>query len=127
MTDRDESAAVRVVEAWHVALNAGDVDRLVGLSDPEIEVGGPRGGGTGRQLLRDWVERAKIRLEPLRIVPREGAIVVEQRATWEEADPDETSTVASTFVVHDGRVTSVLRYDDLEDALRAAGSAGVGE
>jgi hypothetical protein len=36
---------VRVVEAWHAALNEGDVDRLVGLSHPDVEVGGPRGVG----------------------------------------------------------------------------------
>ena len=40
---------LRVVEAWHEALNDGEVDRLVGLSHPEVEVGGPRGIGRGRR------------------------------------------------------------------------------
>ena len=46
---------VQTVLAWHEALNAGDADRLVKLSHPGIEVGGPRGGGRGGALLREWV------------------------------------------------------------------------
>jgi hypothetical protein len=37
---RDRFAVVR---AWHEAVNQGDVDALVALSDDDIEVGGPRG------------------------------------------------------------------------------------
>jgi hypothetical protein len=54
--------AVRVVEAWHEALNEGEVDRLVGLSHPDVEVGGPRGTRRGARLLREWVDRANVRL-----------------------------------------------------------------
>jgi limonene-1,2-epoxide hydrolase len=125
-----EAVAVRVVTDWHAALNGGDVARLVGLSDPAVAVGGPRGTGSGTQLLRDWVERTKIRLEPLRIVPRGGAVVVEQAATREDADPDPPAVVASVFLVRNGRVTSVVRYDDLETALWAVAegdAAGEGQ
>ena len=52
--------------AWHAALNAGDTDRLVSLSTADVEVGGPRGTGRGADLLRDWVARAHIHLEPER-------------------------------------------------------------
>ncbi len=127
-TDEEAAASVRVVAAWHAALNGGDVARLVGLSDPEIEVGGPHGTGSGTQLLREWVARAKVRLEPLRVVPRGGVVVVEQTATWDDADPDPPAVVASVFVVRDGRVASVVRYDDLETALWAVAEGdGAGE
>ena len=42
------------VRAWHQALNAGDVDRLVALSSEDVEVGGPRGATRGAQALREW-------------------------------------------------------------------------
>jgi len=122
-TDGTAAAAVGVVTVWHAALNGGDVERLVGLSDPAIVVGGPRGTGSGTQLLREWVERAKVRLEPLRIVPRGESVVVEQAATWEDADPDPPAVVASVFTVRNGRVASVVRYDDLETALWAVAEA----
>ena len=47
-----------VVMAWQQAANASDIDRLLALSGPEIEIVGPRGSGRGHQLLRDWLARA---------------------------------------------------------------------
>jgi hypothetical protein len=74
------ASELRVVEAWHEALNGGEVDRLVDLSHPEVEVGGPRGTGRGAQLLREWVDRANIRLEPRRVFHHADTVVVEQWA-----------------------------------------------
>lgn len=118
------SAEIRTVEAWHEALNNGEVDRLAELSHPEVEVGGPRGTGRGVQLLREWVERANIRLEPRRVFHHEDTVVVEQRARWYSADTGWVTgdqTVGSIFVVRDGRVTRVVRYPNLADALDATG------
>jgi ketosteroid isomerase-like protein len=108
--------AIDVVRAWHTALNAGDIDRLIELSTDDIEVGGPRGVGRGSDLLREWFERAHIRLEMGQIVERGEAIIVEQVATWQTA-PDEPQTVASLFKLRDGRVASVVRFPSLADAL----------
>ena len=76
-----------------------------------------------RRVLRDWVARARIRLEPLRWQACDGVVVVEQTAQWQQPDGPltETQHVASVFRVRDGKLSSVLRYDDLASALRAAG------
>lgn len=50
------------VVAWHDALNAGDVERLVALSHEDVEMGGPRGPARGQIVLREWVARSGIRL-----------------------------------------------------------------
>ena len=71
---------LRAVEAWHEALNSGDADRIVALSQPNVEVGGPRGAGHGAGLLREWVGRANIRLEPRRVFHKADTVVVEQKA-----------------------------------------------
>lgn len=113
-----------VVAAWHGALNSGDAGRLVDLSHPDVELGGPRGPARGARVLREWVARANIQLEPRRVFRRAGVVVVEEDAAWRSADSGEVTggrTVASVFVVRDGRVTSVVRHDDLVEALRAAG------
>jgi len=58
---------VAIVQAWQEAANAQDADRLVEVSDPHIEVVGPRGSGFGHQLLRDWIARAGLTLQhPIR-------------------------------------------------------------
>jgi len=114
------SSEIQTVIAWHDALNSGDVERLIALSHPEVEVGGPRGSAQGAQILREWVDRANIRLVPGRTFYEAGTVVVEQGAEWQPADPGNVQSVASVFVVSDGLVTSAVRYSDLTSALRAA-------
>jgi ketosteroid isomerase-like protein len=114
---------VHIVGAWHEALNSGDTERLVGLSHPDVEVGGPRGSGHGAQLLREWVGRANISLEPRRIFHRADTVVAEQWAEWHSADTGRVTgsqAVSSVFVVRNGRVVRVMRYPDLAGALGAA-------
>ena len=111
--------AVTVVLEWHQALNAGDLERLVALSADDVEVGGPRGSGRGRQLLREWFGRAGIRMVPRRAFAVGEAVVVEQAAAW--GDGGEEQVVATAFEVSAGLVQRVVRYDQLDAALLAAG------
>ena len=118
------------VLAWHEARNAGDAERVASLAHPEVEVGGPRGSALGRQVLKDWVARANVRLEPLRSFRRGETVVVEEAATWRDAQTGETTgaaTVATVFELDGGLVTGIFRYDSLEDALRHAGLDGSDE
>jgi ketosteroid isomerase-like protein len=116
----DISPEIQTVIAWHDALNNGDVERLVALSHPDVEVGGPRGTAHGAQILREWVDRTNIRLEPGRTFREANTVVAEQGAEWQSAEPGGVQRVASVFVVSDGLVTSVVRYPELASALRAA-------
>jgi len=121
---------VRVVLAWHEALNAGDAERLAALSHPEVELGGPRGSARGRRVLEDWVGRANVRLEPLRSFQNGRTVVVEEAATWRDARTGETTgeaTVATIFALDGGLVAGIVRHDGLEDALRSAGLDGSDE
>jgi ketosteroid isomerase-like protein len=113
------SAEIQTVAAWHEALNSGDVERLLKLSHPDIEVGGPRGTAHGTQILREWVDRANIQLEPRRNFQKADTVIVEQEAEWQSAEPGGRQTVASVFVVRDGLVMSVVRYSGLPEALGA--------
>jgi len=118
------------VLAWHEALSAGDAERVASLSHPEVEIGGPRGSARGRQVLKGWVGRANVRLEPLRSFKRGRTVVVEEAATWRDAQTGETlgaATVATVFRLDGGLVTGIFRHDGLEDALRSAGLDGSDE
>src|SRR3954454_3814791 len=102
-------ASVDAVMAWHAALNAGDVERMLALSTPDVEVGGPRGSGRGADLLREWFGRANVVLEPGALFARwDGdVVVVEQAGRWRAEDGalGEPQVVASVFrVAPDGRV-----------------------
>jgi hypothetical protein len=60
----DTDTEVGIVEAWHEALNSSDIERLVMLSHPDVEVGGPHGTGRGTKLLQEWADHANVRLIP---------------------------------------------------------------
>jgi ketosteroid isomerase-like protein len=114
---------VGIVRAWHEALNEADVARLLSLCTADVEVAGPRGSGRGAELLCEWLARTAIQLEPVQTYGRDGTIVVAEVARWQPTDGPlgEGQSVATVFRVRDGRVASVIRYDDLPSAFAAAG------
>lgn len=121
---------VDAVEAWHAAVNAKDVEAAVKRSSPDVAVAGPRGVGHGHDLMRAWLQRSGIRLEPqhpLREV--DGRILVHEKAQWTTtADAPvqvPTDVPVDTWVVFEaagGLVTSVARFETEEDALRSVAS-----
>ncbi len=112
-----------VVRAWHEAVNRGNADALVALCHNDIEVGGPRGSARGSTVLRDWLGRAGIQLEPRRWFASPGELVVEQVASWRGPDGAVTNPeiVAASFRVEDGQVSRTIRYGSLPEALVASG------
>jgi hypothetical protein len=116
-------SAIEVVQAWQAAANDQNIDRLLELSAPDIAIVGPRGRGTGHQLLRDWIARAGLTLSTLRIFQRDDTVVLAQRGTWQSSAinglPSEAD-LASRFRVRDQRVVEFERYEDLASALAAA-------
>ena len=108
-----------VVRAWHEAVNRGDADALVALCHDDIEIGGPRGSARGSAVLRDWLDRADIQLEPRRWFASPGELVVEQVASWRGPDGAVTNPeiVASSFRVENGRVRRTIRHGSLPEAL----------
>jgi ketosteroid isomerase-like protein len=117
------ASEIETVLEWHAALNSVDTDRLLALSTEDVEVGGPRGAGHGAEVLRDWVARAQIQLEPLRWQAQDGVVVAEQSARWQGPDGKltEPQTAASVFRVQAGKVASVLRFGTMTEALEFAG------
>lgn len=126
---------LEVVESWHSAVTASDVEQLCALASKDVELVGPRGSGRGHETLRQWLRRGGLSAEPLRWFcgPR-GNIVVEQRGRWFAPEavtvedsgrwfiPDTTGerVVASAFYVLSGRVVRYQRFSSLREALAAA-------
>ena len=113
-----------IVQAWQEAVNDQDVDRLLELSDDNIEIVGPRGSGYGHQLLRDWLARAGLQLQTVRVFAGGNVVVVAQQGVWRAVATGERTgerPVASRFRVADRRVVQFARYDSLDTALADAG------
>ena len=122
--NRRQDGDIATLQAWHDALNRGDLGLLLTLMHDDVEFGGPRGSGRGAGMVRDWAERSGIRLIPDRWFRRGDVVVVAHRAQWPDPDtgaltpPDD---IASNFEVRDGLVQRVVRYGSLQEALAAAG------
>lgn len=108
------------VNAWHEAVNSGDLDRCAEAVGDPVVVLGPKGAGPIRPAdFADWVARSGIRLRPRSWHPiSERLIVVEQDATWPQT-PTPTR-VATVFRASAGVVTAALRLPDLRSALELA-------
>jgi hypothetical protein len=118
------TSSVTLVQAWQDAANSQNIDRLIALSDPNIEIVGPRGSGYGHQLLREWLGRAGLHLETLRVFARDNAVVVEQHGVWRSVETGAVAgerDIASRFRVDGERIVQFARYDSLSAALAEAG------
>ncbi len=118
----DNAQTLAVVEAWIDAANRQDAERLTELSDPNIEIIGPRGSGYGHQLLRDWLARAGLTLTTVRAFASGNLVALAQHGVWrslESGEITEERDLASHYRVAVGRVLRFARYDTLAEALAA--------
>ncbi|GAB4062527.1 hypothetical protein GCM10028777_02550 [Angustibacter speluncae] len=121
-----------VLQAWHDAVNAHDVDAAVALCAPDVAVGGPRGTGTGHEVVRAWLVRSGIELRPQHdLVVTDGHAVVHEKARWRTTDDAPVQLRDGSehdtwvvFGVAGGLVTAVRRFETEDDALRDAAVPG---
>lgn len=110
-----------VLLKWHDAVNAGDIEGAVTCCDENVAVAGPRGVGHGHDLVRGWLSRSGIRLEPQAdLVEQDGRFVVHELAHWTTADapdgaPSEPTETWCVFTVADSKVTSIARYETADE------------
>jgi hypothetical protein len=126
----EQLSPVKIVMSWLAAANDHDIDRLVALSAPGIEIIGPRGGGRGHQLLREWMGRAGLYLDTKAIFARDTCVVVAQHGIWRSGETGAVTGeahIASRFLVEQQQVVQYVRYDDLERALNDAGLTSLDE
>lgn len=125
-----DTSPIATVQAWLDAANTQDIERLLALSDPNIELVGPRGSAYGHQLLRDWIARAGLHLATLRVFARDDVVVVAQHGVWRSMETGEVTgerDVASRFHIAGQRVARLSRTDSLSDALAEVGLTSADE
>lgn len=120
------AAVVDVVQRWHDTVNDRDIEGAVSLCRPDVAIGGPRGVAEGQDLVRQWLLRTGIILEPQgRLEEQDGRVVVHEHARWRATQdaPDAAPTTAAVdtwvvFEVTDGLITALHRYESIGDVPR---------
>ena len=112
-----------VVAAFHRHLANRDPDAVIALAHDDVEVGGPRGTGSGTELLREWVGRANVTMTPTRWFAKDDVVIVEQDAVWLDKQGEEMGRqdVTTTFRIRDGKIAGIYRHDNLAASLTVAG------
>lgn len=116
--------AAEIVCTWEETVNTAELERLLDLSHPEIELVGPRGSAFGCDALKDWLARAGLSLETRRSFARGETVVNEQLGVWRDlttGDVVSESKLASYYRVENGQVSYVARYDKLQEAFEQSG------
>ncbi len=91
-----------IVLAWQEAVNQKDAERLLALSDPNIEIVGPRGSANGHSILRDWLRRAGLSMESQRLYANGETVVVAGHGVWRSVETGDLigeAEIASHFQV----------------------------
>lgn len=116
---------VRIVHEWLAAVNAGNVEGVLARTAPDVTIVGPRGTARGHDVLRAWMGHAGATFDTRETYAARDVVVVAQHGVWRDAATGAVrgqADVATRFVIADGRVAEMQRYDDgLPVALRAAG------
>lgn len=116
------SNATDVVKAWHTAVNDRDIDAALACCHADVIVGGPRGDGVGHNVMRAWLQRSGIGLEPqAELTEQDGRVVVHELAQWRTTEnapaAAPTQAPAETWVafeVTEGVISAVRRYETPE-------------
>lgn len=119
-----QADTARVVRAWQTAVNTQALETTLTLSDPQIEILGPRGVARGHEVLSQWLQNAGASFEIIELFVQGQHAVARQRGVWRDPQTQEIRSeteVASWFQVSQGKVSAVQRFESLEQALSAAG------
>lgn len=116
------NSVIETADQWTDCVNAKDIDGVLSLSATSVEISGPRGTAAGHDMLAQWVENSGIQLRTLARYVKDGKVIYEQKASWENEDGE--VILYSFFLVKEGKVMQIARFDLLEDAF---GSSGLSE
>jgi len=120
MPDTDPIA---IAAAWFRHLADRDIDAVMALATDEVEIGGARGSGTGRELLHEWVDRTRAEMTPRQWFAKDDVVVVEYEAAWRNRAGQDMGrrVMIVTFRVEGGRIAGITRHDDLAASLTLTG------
>ena len=120
----NNNAMIDNADRWIACCNVRDLEGLSEITAEELEVHGPKGTATiDKTGLKEWMERAKLKLETFEHYTRDNKVVMGQHGTWLHTDGTiKGEQDVYTVLVFDGEKVSALgRFDDKEQAFDVTG------
>lgn len=110
---------IKVAEQWTTKVNQKDIKGVLEVSDPHIELIGPRGAAEGHDILRQWIHESGIQMETQGYYAKGDEVICVQEATWE--DQNGHVTIYTFMEIKNGKVHRLGRYETLDDAFGQCG------
>ncbi len=105
-----------VIVIWHVAVNNGDGATAAAACTEDVVIGDLEDEASGRAVMQRWVESAGVRLMPRDCYDVPGGIVVAQDALPKVDGAGQPKQVFSAFGLRNGSISSIHRFETLEEA-----------
>jgi hypothetical protein len=127
----ETAGALAVVHTWGEAFNERDLDRLLALSTPDIELAKPNRAERGHDAVRRLVHLQSYgvaqHVHPRRYLARAATVIVQALIELRWVDSGELADTAHSVAVFDARDGQISRFrplPDLATAIRLAGWTG---
>lgn len=106
---------IKIADQWTTRANEKDSKGVLEVSDPHIELIGPRGAAEGHDILEQWIKESGIQMETQGHYAKNNEVICVQKATWENQNGH---VILYTFMeIKNGKVHRLGRYDTLDDAF----------
>ncbi|WP_411842485.1 hypothetical protein [Salinicoccus sp. HZC-1] len=115
---------IEIAEQWIELCNSQDIEGLASITSEELEVHGPKGTTTlNKEDLKEWMERANLKLENFEAYARDNKAIMGQHGTWlnEDDSVKGEQEVYTVLVIEDQKVSALARFDDKEQAFDVSG------
>lgn len=115
---------MQLVDRFHERFNAGDTAGMLEMTTDTVSVGGARGRGNGRDLLREWLDRKTTSLTPQRWFRKDDLVVVEELVEWRTGRTDavtDRTVWGMVFAFEGGKIARIGRYANIGEAVTTFG------
>lgn len=106
---------IDIANQWIARVNDKDIKAVLEVSDPHIELVGPRGVAEGHDILQKWIEQSGIQMETQDYYAKDEEVICVQKATWENQSGH--VTIYTYMQIRNKKVHRLGRYDTLDDAF----------
>ena len=106
---------IKIADQWTRKVNERDIKGVLEVSDPHIELVGPRGTAEGHDILEQWIKESGIKMETKGHYAKGNEVICVQKATWENQNGH--VTIYTFMEIKNGKVHRLGRYDTLDDAF----------
>lgn len=106
---------IKIADQWTSKVNERDIKGVLEVSDPHIELVGPRGVAEGHDILERWIKDSGIKMETQGYYAKGNEVICVQKATWENQNGH--VTIYTFMEIRNGKVHRLGRYDTLDDAF----------